>query len=164
MQTNTLPTRRHTRECEQHSHSAYSKSVGPRGPREPDYPPRPTTPNTTTTTIPNPQPAPVIFYTSPPGPDTTIPPSPTSQLKCVLWNIQGLTDKLQLEHIQQYFTKFDIILLSETWIGANRDNKIRSPARAETDTFYCLGAPGSPRPQATGFLGLPGSKMYQFLH
>ena len=42
--------------------------------------------------------------------------------------------------------------------------KIRSPARAETDTFYCLEAPGSPQSQATGFVGLPGSKMLQFLY
>ena len=42
--------------------------------------------------------------------------------------------------------------------------KSRSPFSTETDTFYCLEAPGSPWPAAVGFLGLPGSKMYQFLH
>ena len=42
--------------------------------------------------------------------------------------------------------------------------KSRSPFSTETDTFYCLEAPGSPWPQVMGFLGLPGSKMYQFLH
>ena len=41
--------------------------------------------------------------------------------------------------------------------------KSRSPFSTETDTFYCLEAPGSPWPAAVGFLGLPGSKMYQFL-
>ena len=41
---------------------------------------------------------------------------------------------------------------------------MRSPASADTDTFYCLEAPGSPRPQATGFPGLPGSEMYQCLY
>ena len=40
--------------------------------------------------------------------------------------------------------------------------KSRSPFSTETDTFYCLEAPGSPWPAAVGFLGLPGSKMYQF--
>ena len=42
--------------------------------------------------------------------------------------------------------------------------RIRISASAETDKFYCLKAPGSTRPQATGFLGLPGSKIYQFLY
>ena len=35
--------------------------------------------------------------------------------------------------------------------------KIRSPASAETDHFYCLEAPGSPRAAPTGCAhGLPG--------
>ena len=53
----------------------------------------------------------------------------------MLWNIQGLTDKLQLEHIQQYLTKFDIILLSETWIGANRDKETFSLPGYEVKNF-----------------------------
>ena len=36
-------------------------------------------------------------------------------------------------------------------------------ASAETDHFHCLEAPGSPRLQAMGFPGLPGSKNDQFL-
>ena len=36
--------------------------------------------------------------------------------------------------------------------------KSRSPYSTATDTFYCLW------PAAVGFLGLPGSKMYEFLH
>ena len=42
--------------------------------------------------------------------------------------------------------------------------KIRSPASAETDHFDCLEALGSPRPQATGFPGLPGSQNDQFMY
>ena len=38
------------------------------------------------------------------------------------------------------------------------DTKIRSPASAETDEFYCPDALVSPRPQATG------SKNHQFLY
>ena len=38
--------------------------------------------------------------------------------------------------------------------------KSRSPFSTETDTFYCLEAPGSPWPAAAGFLRLPDSKMY----
>ena len=37
--------------------------------------------------------------------------------------------------------------------------KSRSPFSTDTDTFYCLEAPGSPWPAAMGFLGLPGSKV-----
>ena len=44
------------------------------------------------------------------------------------------------------------------------ESKIRSPAHAVTDWIYCLELPGSPRPQATGFLGVPGSKSSQLLH
>ena len=43
-------------------------------------------------------------------------------------------------------------------IKCSIDFKIRSPTSAETDQFYCLEAPGSPRSQDRGFLGLPGSK------
>ena len=42
--------------------------------------------------------------------------------------------------------------------------KSRSPFSTETGTFYCLEAPGSLWSVAAGFLGLAGSKMYQFLH
>ena len=42
--------------------------------------------------------------------------------------------------------------------------KIRSHAHAVTDWIYCLEPPGSPRPQATGFPGVPGSKSSQLLH
>ena len=44
------------------------------------------------------------------------------------------------------------------------NNKIRSPASAETNHCYCLEAPGSPRLQAKGFPGLPGSKNDQFMY
>ena len=43
-------------------------------------------------------------------------------------------------------------------------NKIRSPACAETDHFYCLEPPGSPCPQAMGIPGLPGSKNDKLLY
>ena len=40
--------------------------------------------------------------------------------------------------------------------------KIRRPASAETDNFYCLEAPGSPWLQATGFRGFQAAKMISF--
>ena len=40
--------------------------------------------------------------------------------------------------------------------------KIRSPASAETDFFYCLEALGSPWPVAVVFPVLPGSKDISF--
>ena len=42
-----------------------------------------------------------------------------------------------------------------------RGNKIRSHAHAVTDWIYCLEPLGSPRPQVTGFPGVPGSKSSQ---
>ena len=42
--------------------------------------------------------------------------------------------------------------------------KIRSHAHAVTDWIYCLEPTGSPRPQATGLPGVPGSKSSQLLH
>ena len=40
--------------------------------------------------------------------------------------------------------------------------KSRSPFSTDTDTFYCLEAPGSPQPQATGFLGFQAVKCISF--
>ena len=42
--------------------------------------------------------------------------------------------------------------------------KSRSPFSTETDIFYCLRAQGRSWAAAVGFLGLPGSNMYQFRH
>ena len=48
--------------------------------------------------------------------------------------------------------------------GCQGNAKIRSPFHAVTDWIYCPEAPESPRLQATGFLGLQGSKSSQLLH
>ena len=44
-------------------------------------------------------------------------------LNCMFWNIQGLSDKLDYEHTQKEFSKFDIIMICETWVGKSRDTK-----------------------------------------
>ena len=45
--------------------------------------------------------------------------------------------------------------LVSTAFSDRENNKIRSPAHAETDWIYCPEAPGSPRPQAvTAWKGL----------
>ena len=44
-------------------------------------------------------------------------------LNCMFWNIQGLSDKLDYEHTQKEFSKFDIIMICETWAGKSRDTK-----------------------------------------
>ncbi len=40
-------------------------------------------------------------------------------LKCIAWNINGLTDKLGYPHILNLLVQFDLIFISESWLDKN---------------------------------------------
>ena len=46
--------------------------------------------------------------------------------------------------------------------GQKGDNEIKSPARAETENFYCPEAKESPQLPSAGFPGLLDRKMFSF--
>ncbi len=44
------------------------------------------------------------------------PNNDTPGLKCISWNINGLTDKLGYPHVSSLLTQFDLIFISESWL------------------------------------------------